>query len=421
MKIIADLEIHSKYSRACSPNSDLFHHIKMADKKGIDVLGTGDFTHPEWFTSIKENLEEISAGSGIYKMKGLKTKSNFLLTAELSCIYSKLGKVRRIHVLVFAPTIKSAEKLNKKLLERGAKLASDGRPILGLDIKNLLEIALEIDEKFMIIPAHIWTPWFGFYGSKSGFDSLNDAFEDLTKYVAGIETGLSSDPQMNWRISELDEKAIVSFSDAHSPANLGREATVFDLEDLNYENIFKAIKYGFLKNSKEKNKIFSTIEFYPEEGKYHLDGHKKCGLSFTPDKSKKHNHTCPKCGRKLTLGVLYRVEELADRSDNYVDKNRPDYHKIVPLPEILSEVLGVGKKTKKVLEFYENITNDLGPEFDIILNKSIGDVRKFGGDLLAEAIKRVRTGDIYIEAGYDGEFGKIKIFSPEEKKKAILF
>ncbi len=417
MLYIADLEIHSKYSRACSPDSDLFHHIEMADIKGIDIVGTGDFTHPEWFSSIKNDLTETSAGSGIYEIKNKRAKSKFLLTAELSCIYSKLGKVRRIHVLVFAPNIKSVEKFNKALEDKGAKLGSDGRPILGIDIKNLLEIALGIDEKFLIIPAHVWTPWFGFYGSKSGFDSLKDAFEDLTDYIAGVETGLSSDPQMNWRISELDSKAIVSFSDAHSPANLGREATIFDLENLSYENVFRAIKYGFLKSSKEKNKIKATIEFYPEEGKYHFDGHRECGVSFSPKESKKHKFICHQCGRKLTLGVLYRVEEIADRPESYTDKNRPDYYKIVPLPEIISEVFGVGKKSKKVVEFYSNIIAELGSEFDILLNIPLDDIKNKGGEVLAEAIRRVREGDMYIKPGYDGEFGKVQIFSPEEKEK----
>lgn len=417
MLYIADLEIHSKYSRACSPDSDLMHHIEMADMKGIDIVGTGDFTHPEWFFNIKNTLVETSDGSGIYKIKSKKTKSKFVLTAELSCIYSKLGKVRRIHVLVFGPNIKSVEKFNKVLEEKGAKLGSDGRPILGMDIKDLLETALYIDEKFLIIPAHVWTPWFGFYGSKSGFDSLKDAFEDLTDYVAGVETGLSSDPQMNWRVSELDSKAIVSFSDAHSPANLGREATIFDLENLSYENIFKAIKFGFLKNSKERNKIKATIEFYPEEGKYHFDGHRECGVSFSPQESKKHKFICPKCGRKLTLGVLYRVEEIADKGEDYIDKNRPDFYKIVPLPEIISEVFDIGKKSKKVLDFYNSMIRDLGSEFDILLNIPLDDIKNKGGEIIAEAIKRVRNGDMYIRPGFDGEFGRVQIFSPEEKEK----
>jgi DNA helicase II / ATP-dependent DNA helicase PcrA len=416
MRYITDLEVHSKYARACSPNSDLEHHGEYSDKKGINLVGSGDFTHPVWFKEMQDKFKEVA--SGVYQLKGEPYKARFMLTAEVSCIYRKNDATRRIHVLLFAPSLESAGKLNKKLKNAGGKLAADGRPILGMDIKHVLEMALEVDKNFIMIPAHVWTPWFGFYGSKSGFDSLEEAFEDLTPYVAGIETGLSSDPPMNWRLKELDSKAIVSFSDAHSPANLAREATVFDLKQLDFPSIHQAIWQGYRTDMKCQNKIDSTLEFFPEEGKYHHDGHRACDVSLNPTETKKNKGICPKCKKPLTVGVLYRVQELADRKEGYIDKTRPPYKSLVPLQEIIAESYGVGKQSKRVETEFERLCEVGSSEFNVLLNLPEDELSKITESLITTAIMRMRSGDLHVVPGFDGVFGKIEMFTDKDRQKA---
>jgi len=418
MEIIADLEVHSKYSRAVSPQMTIPIISEYAAKKGIDLVGTGDFTHPMWLKEIETNLTE--AGEGVYRCKNSKSEPLFLLTSEISCIYSDKGKTRRVHVLVYLPDIQKVKSFNSELLKRNANLASDGRPIVGLSLKQIAQIALEVDSHALLIPAHVWTPWFGLYGSMSGYDSLSEAFGDLEKYIPAIETGLSSSPAMNWRIKELERRSIVSFSDAHSPARLGREATVFELDGVNYENIYDAVK---------NQKIAYTIEFYPEEGKYHFPGHRNCKIVYSPEDIKSKGNVCPVCGKSLTGGVVVRVDELGGAEIERVterdkfgvkwigDKKekKPGYVMLVPLIEIISESLGVGVGSKKVNDIYELLINQLGSEFEVLLRTSVHEIKKVVGPEIGEGIEKVRCGDIVIEPGYDGVFGKVKIWGNKKE------
>lgn len=408
MRFIADLHIHSKYSRATSREMSPENIWKWAQLKGITVIGTGDFTHPKWLEELKEKLK--SAGNGLFKLKkefqsndipdSCKADVCFLLSAEISCIYSKNGKVRKIHSIIFAPDFKDAAKINTSLAKIG-NLAADGRPILGLDAKELLKIVMEASPDAMFVPAHAWTPHFSVFGSASGFDTLEECFEELTPHIHAIETGLSSDPAMNRRLSALDNITLISNSDAHSPAKIGREANIFDT-DISYEAIVNAIKTrkGFL----------GTIEFFPEEGKYHYDGHRLCKVSLTPQETIKRNYLCPVCSKKVTVGVMHRVEKLADREDGFKPKNALSYYSIIPLPEIISEVLKVGVSSKKVNNEYKKILNVLGSEFKILMDAPLSDIEKAGSPLIREAISLMRSGNIHIAPGYDGEFGKVKIF-----------
>ena len=324
MKFVADLHLHSKYSRAVSQEMILPKMASWAKLKGINVLATGDFTHPFWFDKLKNELEE--AGNGLYRLKSISDKSQvisdklnsakdvlFLLSCEISSIYGQGGKTRRIHNLFFFPSLDSVEKFNKELLKRGANLRADGRPIVGIPSRNLAEIALSCDEKVLVIPAHAWTPWFSIFGSFSGFDSIAECFGDMSRYVYGIETGLSSDPSMNWRIDDLDNRSILSFSDAHSLEKMGREATVFEADEVSYESIYEAIKG----TKSTKSKIVFTIEFYPEEGKYHFTGHRDCNFSQSPEETAKNGNVCSVCHRQLTIGVMHRVEQLQVRSSKF--------------------------------------------------------------------------------------------------------
>jgi len=422
MKFITDLHVHSKFSRATSKNMDLENIYISAQLKGITVVGTGDFTHNRWFSEIKEKLQ--LAEEGLFKLKdelsqkcdekvplSCRNKVRFLLTSEISNIYKKNNKTRKNHNLVFMPDLDSVNNLNLKLDKIG-NIKSDGRPILGLDARDLLEIALETSESALFIPAHIWTPWFSLFGSKSGFDSIEECFEDLSNYIYAAETGLSSDPPMNWRVSGLDGLTLVSNSDAHSPFNLGREANIFNT-DLSYPNIISAIKSG------NPGEFLGTFEFYPEEGKYHLDGHRKCKVCLKPDQSIANNGLCNVCGKPLTLGVLYRVEELADRPEGLKPEKSLPYYSIVPLAEILSEILNVGPKSKKVQRKYMAALESLGPEFKILHKLSIKDVEKAGIPLLGEAVNRMREKRVTVFPGYDGEYGKVKIFRQGEKEKLL--
>jgi uncharacterized protein (TIGR00375 family) len=373
-------------------------------------------THPLWFAHMQRELEEVN--DGVYQLKGNQSMTKFILGTELSVIKKDQGKTRRVHHCVFAPNVAAVKKLNDKLEADGCNLKSDGRPILGMTSRQLLEYILEVDDRMQLIPAHAWTPWFGVFGSKGGYDSLEEAFGDLAPHIKAIETGLSSDPVMNRMCSWLDGITLVSNSDAHSPQKLGREANVlsFDSEaDITYDEIFRIINEG------DRKKFNYTIEFYPEEGKYHTDGHRDCNFSCSPEETKKYKGICPKCKKKLTVGVLYRVHELADRSEveakKLIDQEQfISYRSIVPLPEILSDVYGVGVNTKTVNNRYDALTRALGSEFHILEHASIEDINHVSDNVVAEAIKRVREGNIVVFPGYDGMFGMVKVFDDAERK-----
>jgi uncharacterized protein (TIGR00375 family) len=425
MKFLADLHIHSKYSMATARNSDLENNYISAAKKGINVLGTGDFTHPQWFDELEEKLYEVD-NSGLFRLKkeiedslkqyipeSASSNIRFMLQSEISSIYKKNGVVRKIHNLLYFPSLESVKKFNSRLNLIG-NIKSDGRPILGLDSRDLLEIALETDERAFLVPAHIWTPWFSLFGSKSGFNKIEECFEDLSSEIFALETGLSSDPEMNFLISDLDKYSLISNSDAHSPAKLGREVNIFDCEVSFYE-IKKALKY------KDLNKFKGTFEFFPEEGKYHHDGHRNCNVCLSPRDSLKYKGLCPVCGKPLTLGVLYRIIELSDRiSVDEIKKISPPYYSLVPLTDILSEILSVGPNTKKVKSAYEKIISITGSEFNALWWSEKDELELSNIPFFAEAVERVRNKELYINPGYDGEFGKIKIFDENELKKNLV-
>lgn len=429
MRQILDLHIHSKYSRSCSKDLELSKISQACAVRGIDIVATGDFTHPKWFEHMRECL--VEENDGIYRLKtedlGLqksfevrspKSEVKFIIGTELSCIKKHKNKTRRVHNCVFAPDLEVAEKFNKKLETMGFNLRSDGRPILGLTSKQLLEIMLETDERMVLIPAHAWTPWFGIFGSKGGYDSLEEAFDDLTPYIHAIETGLSSDPFMNWRCSWLDNITLVSNSDAHSTAKLGREANVMQFnteKDITYAEIMRVIQEG------DKGKFLYTIEFYPEEGKYHWDGHRDCNFSCPPEETEKYKGICPKCKKPLVIGVENRVHELSDRSIEKAQllKNTIPYKSVVPLPEIIADVFECGVNTKRVRDEYENMVAKISSEFFILLKASLSEIEKASGKQIANAIDRVRKGKIYVKPGYDGEFGVVKVFAEGESRGGI--
>lgn len=435
MKVIADLQIHSRFSRAVSPQMNVPTVAEWAAKKGIGLVATGDWTHPIWLRELKANLEEV--GEGIYKPKitnyqfPITNEPLFLLSTEVSSIYTQGGKGRRIHTLIFVPNFDVVDRINKELSLRGANLLSDGRPIVGLSARTVAEIALGVDERCLVIPAHAWTPHFSLYGSLSGFDSIEECFGDLAPQVFAIETGLSSDPAMNWRIAELSGRRIVSFSDAHSPQKLGREATVFEINsqrlEVSYELIRQAIT-GLTSNSQPPMaEIAYTIEFYPEEGKYHYTGHRNCKIVYSPNETRKMGTTCPVCGRSLTVGVMSRVEHLASldvETKSEVDKygvrwirdkegKRNSYVMLVPLMEILAEALSSSAGSQKVLGVYDQLTASFGGEFNVLLETPVEEIKKVGGEKVAEGISKVRSGDIVIEPGYDGVFGTVKIWKED--------
>ena len=411
MKFIADFHLHSKYSRATSRNMDLENLEKWAKIKGIKVLGTGDFSHPEWFKNLKEKLEP--AEPGLFKLKNSDSEIRFILTTEISCVYSKAGKVRKIHIITFAPSFEIVEKINVHLGWIG-NLKADGRPILGLDAKELTKIVLNISEDCLIVPAHLMTPWFSLFGSRSGFDSLEECFEEYSKYIYAGETGLSASPDMLWRMPDGRKITLISNSDSHSPHRLGREANVFEGEELSYQSIINAIKN---KGSTSTNlRLAYTIEFFPQEGKYHYDGHRLCGISFSPQESKKSGNICPNCGRPLTIGVLNRVEELADRPEGFKPENTIPFKSLVPLEEIIADALGQMAGTKHVEEEYQNLIKKFGNEFKLLLEVSRQDLETTTLPEIAEGIIRVREGKVFVEPGYDGVYGKIRIFSKGEQK-----
>ncbi|MDD5416337.1 MAG: endonuclease Q family protein [Candidatus Daviesbacteria bacterium] len=418
MAYVADLHLHSRFSRACSQKLNIPTLSAWGKTKGINVLGTSDFLHPVWFIELKNQLKED--GSGFLIHDGSETK--FVLSVEVASIYSHKGKGRRIHNVILLPDFASAERFQKELLSRHANLGSDGRPIVGISSKDLLSIVLQISEKAIFIPAHAWTPWFGIFGSESGYDSLEECFEDLTEYIYGIETGLSSDPAMNWRIKELDNRSIISCSDAHSLPNLGREATVFDERlEQGYQGLFEAIK---------NQKIAGTIEFHPEEGKYHYTGHRNCNIKYSPEETKVKGAICPKCGRGLTVGVMERVEKLALRSNEELridnvkgiikSKAFPEkagYRMLVPLLQIIAESFNTAPTTQKVLNEYEKLTDLLGGEIKILTKVDTGEIAKVSGSKIAEGVDKVRRGDLVIDPGYDGVYGVVKIWGSEAGPK----
>lgn len=412
MSLIADLHIHSPFSRATSKKSDLFGLAAWAHLKGIQLVGTGDFTHPGWMAHLQEHLEP--AEPGLFRLKAglvecpltgrsLPSETRFLLSAEISSIYKKKGKTRKIHNLLFASSFAEALAINQKLGSIG-NIKSDGRPILGLDARDLLEIQLEKAPEGFLVPAHIWTPWFSLFGSKSGFDAIEDCFEDLTPHVFALETGLSSDPEMNRRISALDSYSLISNSDCHSPSKLGREANLFSCE-LNFFSLRDALK-------NPQKGFEGTLEFYPDEGKYHLDGHRKCNERLIPADTARYDGLCPACGKPVTVGVLNRVMELADR-EQPIYQEQDHFESLIPLEEIVSELLGVGVASKKVQGLYRNLLKNFGTELFILRELPPEELAPLS-PLLSEALRRLRAGKVTRQGGYDGEYGRILLFSPEE-------
>ena len=401
MRLIADLHIHSRFSRATSKTLNITNLEKYAKIKGLNLLGTGDFTHPEWIKELKNELTED--GSGILKTK---TNFNFLLQTEISLIYTQDGKGRRIHNVVLAKNFDVVEQINAELLKKG-RLDYDGRPIFGISCVEFVEMMKNIDKDTEIIPAHIWTPWFSLFGSNSGFDSIKGCFKDQTKHIHAVETGLSSDPAMNWRLSQLDDFSIVSFSDLHSywPWRIGREATIFDCE-LNYKEIINSLK---------NKKIEMTIEVDPNYGKYHLDGHRACNVCLEPKEALKNKNICPKCKRPLTVGVLQRVEKLADREEGYNPKDAAPFKSLIPLSEILSALLNSGVASKKIWQEYNNLINNFDSELNILLEAKKDDLIKATNEKIADAIISNREGKIKIKPGYDGVYGQ-PIFENNEKQ-----
>ncbi len=465
MQVVADLQLHSRFSRAVSKDMTIPYIAQWAKRKGIGLVATGDWTHPIWFREIERDLEEMGNGlltlkdasgsspfgssrqgstissalsSGAKAVTGLEktrlptSSPLFLLATEVSCIYSQGGKVRRIHTLIWVPSIASARKISQEMTRRGCNLLSDGRPIIGLTSIQVAELVLSIEPKALIVPAHAWTPWFSVYGSLGGFDSLDEAFGRFAKHIYAVETGLSSSPAMNWRIGELDTRSIVSFSDAHSGPKLGREATVFEIPEgkLSYESIYQAIR-----QMPGDARIAYTMEFYPEEGKYHYSGHRACNIRLSPEETTAKGTTCPVCGKPLTQGVMQRVEELASRSEQTLEltpvrhalgggnvqmvgssafPKRPPFVMLVPLQEIMSEAIGSPVLSPKVRIPYLQLTEKLGGEFTILLTAKIEDIQVLAGERVAAGVAKVRTGDIVIDPGYDGVFGVVKIWKEGE-------
>lgn len=424
--LIVDLHVHTHYSRATSKNADLSGLYYWGKLKGINIIGTGDFTHPEWFAELRETMEPAEPGlfrlkpelaAEIDKTLPESVRNNiirFIPTVEIATIYSKGGKVRKLHQLLVAPSFEAVSEITTRL-ERIGNLKADGRPILGLDSKELLRLSLEADPNMLYIPAHIWTPWFGLFGSKSGFDTIDEAFEELTPEIHAIETGLSSDPGMNWRVKNLDGVTITSHSDAHSPQKLGREATVVRAE-LSYDSIIGAIRTN-------DDRLVGTIEFFPEEGKYHYDGHRACNVRFTPEQTRAHEGICPVCNKPLVVGVDYRVGELADplRTVDFTPPITKQVEYIIPLPEILAELHGTKSTSSvKVVADYERAYQMLGDEFSILRNVPIDQIHDAGFPALAVAIERMRRKEVVLDPGYDGVFGVIRVFRDTAERQETM-
>ena len=409
--------MHSKYAGACSERLTLENIDVTAQQKGIGIIGTGDFTHPLWFKDIKDVLE--SKGNGLFNVKNSATKVNFIASAEVCTISSKdksgnrgvfdrTGSVEKIHHGLLAPDIETITQINSELEKRG-NLSIDGRPQLSMSSSELVETLMGINKRILVYAAHVWTPWFGVFGSMSGYDSIEEAYQDQAKHVSACETGLSSDPAMNWRLSKLDKYTLISGGDAHSLPKLGREATVFDFEEkaLSYDTIVSAIK---------NKKVKYNIEFYPEEGKYHYDGHRRCEVSLSPKEASKYNNRCPKCGRPLTIGVLHRVNDLADRAEGYVPSGSAPFVHAIPLQEVLSFITKKGVASLYVQKLYEGLVKRFGTEFNVLIKSDIESIRRVDKEL-AKAIGNVREGNVNITPGYDGVFGVIDIMDKAREKK----
>lgn len=423
MSFFADLHVHSRFSRATSRECTLVRIAESAAGKGLCLVGTGDFTHPGWLQEIKETL--VPDRTGLFRLRpdlqraldrelppscrlpaARSGVTRFMLTVEISGIYRRDGRVRKVHNLVCVPDMPTAERLIRRLSRIG-NLESDGRPILGLDSRDLLEIVLESSADSFLIPAHIWTPWFSVLGSQSGFDSIPECYGDLSSHVFALETGLSSDPPMNWRLSQLDGYRLVSNSDAHSPSKLGREACVFDCS-MSFRAVRKALETG--------TDYGGTIEFFPEEGKYHLDGHRNCGICLTPRETRRRKGLCKACGKPVTVGVLNRVEQLADRPEGAKSPNPRPFRNSIPLSEILAEIMKVSPSARKVQTALNGMVAELGPELHILDRVSTDEITRAGSPLLAEAISRMRSGRVIRTAGYDGKYGAMRLFTPDELK-----
>lgn len=400
MAFVADLHIHSKYSRATSKDMDVAHIAEWAKIKGIDLMGTGDFTHHLWLEELKTTLEP--ADEGLFVHEGV----HFVLSAEISSIYAKNGRTYRIHNIILAPSFKSVDAINRALGGLG-NLASDGRPVLGLDAEELAKIVFDIDENCILIPGHIWTPWFSLFGSNSGFDRIEDCFGKQTPKIFALETGLSSDPAMNWRLSALDRFSLVSNSDSHSPMKIGREANVFECP-MSYFAVREALR------AKDKGRFLYTIEFFPAEGKYHFDGHRMCGVRLSPQESAEHKGRCPKCGKPLTIGVMNRVHQLADREEGFVPANAIPFKNLIPLDEIIADAKGVGKGSVAVEKEFRQMIARFGTEFAILTQVPQEDLNRWANPKVAEGIGRVRAGRVTVEPGFDGEYGKVAIFGADE-------
>ncbi len=417
MKYVADLHIHSKFSRATARDMTLDTLAYWAKIKGIDLLATADFTHPEWLFLIKEKLEP--SGNGFFRLKNILPPENenlksfpvspneisFILSTEISFIYSKNGKVRKIHILILAPDFKSVDTINSKLAGIG-NLRSDGRPILGMDAKEFVKMVSLNCPRCVVIPAHIWTPWFSLFGANSGFDAIEECFEEMTPFIFALETGLSSDPAMNWRLSCLDKYALVSNSDAHSPSKIGREANVFDT-DFSYDGLVEALK------KKDPENFLYTIEFFPEEGKYHFDGHRRCNVAFSPQETIQHRNICPQCRRKLTVGVMHRVEDLADRDPIDLPQNRVPYKNLIPLNELIAQAVDKTAGCKSVWDSYFRFIHEFGNERRILMEIPVTELSQISPERVGIGVERMRKGQVKIAPGHDGTFGKINLFDNE--------
>ncbi|HOD73685.1 MAG TPA: endonuclease Q family protein [Candidatus Bipolaricaulis anaerobius] len=408
MRLVADLHLHSRHSRATSPNMDLPGLAHWAKRKGIDLLGTGDFTHPEWFRDLSRHL--LPVGEGVYAYGG----GRFMFTTEVAATWTHAGHVRRVHFLLLAPSADGAARINQEL-EGIGNLAADGRPMLGVSGEALTAAVLGACPTAALIPAHAWTPWYSIFGSQSGFDSLDDALGGAAEHVCAIETGLSSNPPMNWRVSALDHLALVSFSDAHSPSRLGREACVFDLPELSYPALVAALR------ARDPQRFLSTLEFFPEEGKYHYDGHRTCGVVLSPAETASHRGLCPVCGRPVTVGVMHRVEDLADRPWGYRPPDAIPYRSLVPLAEVLGQALGQGADTKGVTAAYDVLVDRFQSELAILLDLPLAELGRGAPPRVVEAIAKVRAGDLEIRPGYDGQYGEIRIPLQEGPHELPLF
>jgi uncharacterized protein (TIGR00375 family) len=419
MKYVADLHIHSRFSRATSRDMTFDTLAHWSKVKGVSVLATADFTHPEWLFLTREKLEP--RGNGFFRLKNpqrpewepLRSVSlgpddvSFVLSTEISFIYSKKGRVRKVHLLLLAPDLESVEKINGRLSGLG-NLRSDGRPILGMDVKAFVRMIADISPQCVVIPAHIWTPWFSLFGANSGFDAIEECFEEMTPFIFALETGLSSDPAMNWRLSALDRFAFVSNSDAHSPSKIGREANVFDT-DLSYRGMVEAIR------SRDPNRFLGTVEFFPEEGKYHWDGHRKCEVLLSPRESIGRGDLCPVCGKKLTIGVMHRVEELADRTEDDVRDAAPrtPFRRLIPLNEVIAEATGRAPESQGVWDLYFRFIREFGDEQTVLTDASTSDLRRIAPERIADGIERMRRGLVRIAPGHDGEYGTIRLFEED--------